>query len=297
MIKITLPDGKIKEFEPGVSALEVVKSIGPGLAKAALAATIDGKPVDLSLKINRDAKFSALTFDSEQGKEVLRHSASHLMAQAVTDLFPDTKAAIGPAIEDGYYYDFDRKEPFSSTDLAAIEKKMSELAAKDIPIVRQEMPREQALEHFRKLDEAYKVELIEGLPAGEGISFYKQGEFIDLCRGPHLSSTGRLKHFKLLSVAGAYWRGDERNKMLQRIYGTVFDKKEQLDEHLKKLEEIKKRDHRKLGRELDLFSLHEEAGPGLVYWHPKGGRMRGLIEDHWRKRHYVAGYDIVYTPH
>ncbi len=297
MIKITLPDGKIKEFEPGVSSLDIVKSIGSGLAKASLAATLDGKPIDLSAKVDRDAKFSALTFDSELGKEVLRHSTSHLMAQAVTGLFPGTKAAIGPAIEDGYYYDFDRSEPFSSDDLAAIEKKMAELASQDIPIVRQEMPREAALEHFKKLGEQYKVELIEALPQGEVISFYQQGDFIDLCRGPHLPSTGRIKHFKLLSVAGAYWRGDERNKMLQRIYGTVFDKKEQLDEHLKMLEEVKKRDHRKLGREMDLFSLHEEAGPGLVYWHPKGGRMRVLIENHWRQRHYEEGYDILFTPH
>ena len=297
MIKITLPDGKIKEFEPGISGLDVVKSIGSGLAKAALVAVIDGKPADLSAKIDRDSSFSALTFDSEQGKEVLRHSASHLMAQAVTELFPGTKVAIGPAIEDGYYYDFDRPEPFSSDDLAAIEKRMAELATKDIPIVRQEMTREQALKHFQAKGEPYKVELITDLPAGEVISFYQQGEFIDLCRGPHLPSTGRIKHFKLLSVAGAYWRGNERNKMLQRIYGTVFEKKEQLEEHLKMLEEVKKRDHRKLGRELDLFSLHEEAGPGLAYWHPKGGRMRVLIEDHWRKRHYQEGYDILFTPH
>ena len=296
MIKITLPDGKIKEFEPGVSSLDIVKSIGAGLAKASLAATLDGMPVDLSAKVNRDAKFSALTFDSEQGKEVLRHSASHLMAQAVTELFPGTKVAIGPAIEDGYYYDFDRSEPFSSDDLAAIEKKMTELASQDIPIVRREMPREEALEHFKKLGEKYKVELIEALPQGEVISFYQQGDFIDLCRGPHLPSTGRIKHFKLLSVAGAYWRGDERNKMLQRIYGTVFDKKEQLEAHLNKLEEIKKRDHRKLGREMDLFSLHEEIGAGLVCWHPKGARMRSIVEEHWRRRHFEGGYDIVYTP-
>jgi len=297
MIKITLPDGKIKEFEPGISALDVVKSIGPGLAKASLAAALDGQPVDLGTPINQDVKFAALTFDSEQGKEVLRHSASHLMAQAVTELYPGTKVAIGPAIEDGYYYDFDREQPFTTEDLEKIEKKMAELAQKDIPIARQVMPRDQAIDHFKKLGETYKVELIEALPQGEAISFYQQGEFIDLCRGPHLPSTGRIKHFKLLSVAGAYWRGDERNKMLQRIYGTAFDKKEQLDEHLKMLEEVKKRDHRKLGKELDLFSLHEEAGPGLAYWHPKGARIRVLIEDHWRKRHYQEGYDLLFTPH
>ncbi|MRR08890.1 threonine--tRNA ligase [bacterium] len=296
-IRLTLPDNSVREYPAGTTAADVVKSIGPGLAKASLAASLDGKPVDLSTPIDHDAAFAALTFDSDAGKEVLRHSASHLMAQAVTELFPGTRVAIGPAIEDGYYYDFDRETPFEPADLERIEQKMAELAGRDLPITRQEMPRDQAIEHFRKLGETYKVELITDLPAGETISFYQQGGFIDLCRGPHLPSTGRLKHFKLLSVAGAYWRGDERNKMLQRIYGTAFDRKEQLDAHLAKLEEIKKRDHRRLGKELDLFSLHEEAGPGLVYWHPKGARMRVLIEDHWRKRHYAGGYDIVYTPH
>ncbi|HTY08703.1 MAG TPA: threonine--tRNA ligase, partial [Candidatus Edwardsbacteria bacterium] len=296
-VKLTLPDNSVREYPSGTTALDVIKSIGPGLAKASLAATLDGKAVDLTTPIDRDAKFSALTFDSAAGQEVLRHSASHLMAQAVIALFPRTLVAIGPAIEDGFYYDFDRSEPFAPEDLEKIEKKMAELAGQDIPITRQEMPREQALEHFRKLGETYKVELIEALPAGEVITFYRQGDFVDLCRGPHVPSTARIKHFKLLSIAGAYWRGDERNKMLQRIYGTVFDKREQLDAHLKKLEEIKKRDHRRLGRELDLFSLHEDAGPGLAYWHPKGARMRVLIEDHWRKRHYDGGYDIVFTPH
>jgi threonyl-tRNA synthetase len=297
MIKITLPDGKIKEFSPGVSAVDVVRSIGAGLAKAALAVKLNGKPADLNTAINSDADFVVLTFNSPEGQEVMRHSASHLMAQAVTELFPGTKVAIGPAIEDGFYYDFDRSEPFSSEDLQKIEKKMAELAARDIPIERQEMKREEALEHFKKLGESYKVELITDLPTGEVISFYKQGDFIDLCRGPHLPSTGRVKHFKLLSVAGAYWRGDERNKMLQRIYGTAFEKKEQLDDYLKKLEEIKKRDHRRLGKELDLFSLHEEAGAGLVFWHPKGARMRVIAEQHWRERHYAGGYEVVYTPH
>ncbi|MDI6740932.1 MAG: threonine--tRNA ligase, partial [Candidatus Edwardsbacteria bacterium] len=296
-IKLTLPDNSAREYPSGISAAEVVKSIGPGLAKASLAAMLDGKAVDLSARIDRDAKFAALTFDLPEGKEVLRHSASHLMAQAVTELFPETKAAIGPAIEDGFYYDFDRETPFTTEDLTRIEQKMAELSGKDIPIVREKMPREAALEFFRQKGEAFKVELIADLPAGEAISFYKQGNFIDLCRGPHVPSTGRIRHFKLLSVAGAYWRGDERNKMLQRIYGTAFDKKEQLDEHLAKLEEIKKRDHRRLGKELDLFSLHEEAGAGLVCWHPKGGRMRTIVEDHWRKRHFEGGYDILYTPH
>ena len=296
-IKLTLPDNSVREYSSGTTALEVIKSIGPGLAKASLAAALDGKAIDLTTPIGHDAKFAALTFDSPTGKEVLRHSASHLMAQAVTELFPGTKVAIGPAIEDGYYYDFDREQPFTTEDLEQIEARMAEIAQRDLPIARQEMARDKAIEHFKAKGEQYKVELITDLPAGEAISFYQQGEFIDLCRGPHVPSTGRIKHYKLLSVAGAYWRGDEHNKMLQRIYGTAFDKKEQLDAHLAQLEEIKKRDHRRLGKEMDLFSLHEDAGPGLAYWHPKGARMRVLIEDHWRARHYAGGYDLVFTPH
>jgi threonyl-tRNA synthetase len=296
-IKLTLPDNSVREYPSGTPAADVIKSIGPGLAKASLAASLDGKPVDLGTPIDHDAKFAALTFDSPQGKEVLRHSASHLMAQAVTELYPETRVAIGPAIEDGYYYDFDREQPFSTEDLEKIEARMAEIALRDLPITRQEMPRDKALEFFRQKGEQYKVELIEALPAGEAISFYQQGAFIDLCRGPHVPSTARIKHYKLLSVAGAYWRGDEHNKMLQRIYGTAFDKKEQLDAHLAQLEEIKKRDHRRLGKEMDLFSLHEDAGPGLAYWHPKGARMRVLIEDHWRQRHYDGGYELVFTPH
>ena len=296
-IKLTLPDDSVREYPAGTTAAEVIKSIGPGLARAALAASLDGTPVDLGTPIGHDARFAALTFDSDQGREVLRHSASHLMAQAVTELYPGTKVAIGPAIEDGYYYDFDRETPFAAEDLKKIEARMAEIVLRDLPVTRQEMPRDQAIEHFKQLGETYKVELIEALPAGETISCYRQGGFIDLCRGPHVPSTGRIRHYKLLSVAGAYWRGDERNKMLQRIYGTAFDKKEQLDAHLAKLEEIKKRDHRRLGKELDLFSLHEELGAGLVCWHPKGARMRSIVEDHWRKRHFAGGYDIVYTPH
>ncbi len=296
-IKITLPDGSVREYDSGVTALEVVKSIGPGLAKAAVAVLVDGRPVDLAARLERDAKFSALKGDSPQGLEVIRHSASHLMAQAVTELHPGTRVAIGPAIEDGFYYDFDREAPFSSEDLEKIEKKMAELAAGDVPIERREMGRAEALEHFRKLGEGYKVELISELPESEPISFYRQGDFIDLCRGPHLPSTGRLKHFKLLSVAGAYWRGSEKNKMLQRIYGTAFDKKEQLEAHLAKLEEVKKRDHRRLGKELDLFSIHEEVGGGLVHWHPKGAVMRDIIETFWKAEHRKRGYQLAITPH
>lgn len=296
-IKITLPDGNVREYPKGVSAAEVVKSIGSGLAKAALAATIDGQPADLGTAIDHDAAFTALTFDSAEGKDIYRHSASHLMAQAVTELYPGVKVAIGPSIEDGFYYDFDRDTAFTPDDLAKIEAKMSEIVKRDLPITRQELSKAEALELFGSKGENYKVELINDLPEGEKISLYRQGEFADLCRGPHLPSTGRLRFYKLLSVAGAYWRGDEKRKMLQRIYGTAFDRKEQLEAHLQKLEEIKKRDHRKLGREMDLFSLHEEAGAGLVCWHPKGARMRSIVEDHWRQRHFAGGYDIVYTPH
>ncbi|MBU1355392.1 MAG: threonine--tRNA ligase [Candidatus Edwardsbacteria bacterium] len=296
-IKITLPDGSVREYQKGVSAAEVVKSIGSGLARASLAATIDGKPVGLGTTIAHDASFTALTFDSPEGKDIYRHSASHLMAQAVTELYPEVKVAIGPSIEDGFYYDFDRATAFTPEDLAKIEAQMAEIVKKDLPIVREELSRDQALEMFKSKGELYKTELINDLPEGEKISLYRQGEFADLCRGPHLPSTGRMRFYKLLSVAGAYWRGDEKRKMLQRIYGTAFDKKEQLEAHLQKLEEIKKRDHRKLGKEMDLFSLHDEAGAGLVCWHPKGARMRSIVEDHWRKRHFAGGYDIVYTPH
>lgn len=296
-VKIKLPDGSVREYPKGTTAYEVIKSIGPALAKAAVAARVDDRPVDLSFRLQNDAAFSAIKADTPEGLEILRHSASHLMAQAVTELYPGTKVAIGPAIEDGFYYDFDREQPFSSDDLEKIEKRMAELAARDIPIERQEMERNQAREHFRKLGENYKVELISELPEAESISCYRQGDFIDLCRGPHLPSTGRIRHFKLLSVAGAYWRGSEHNKMLQRIYGTAFDKKEDLEAYLKKLEEIKKRDHRRLGKELDLFSIHEEVGGGLVHWHPKGALMRDIIERFWKDEHLKRGYQLAVTPH
>ncbi len=296
-IKISLPDGSARDYPRGITAQEIIKSIGSGLAKASVAAEVNGRPVDLGFRLEEDASFSAIKSDTPQGLEILRHSASHLMAQAVTELYPGTKVAIGPAIEDGFYYDFDRETAFSAEDLEKIERKMAELASQDIPIERQEMERSQALEHFRRLGENYKVELITELPENQPISFYRQGNFIDLCRGPHLPSTGRIKHFKLLSVAGAYWRGSERNKMLQRIYGTAFDNKEGLEAYLKKLEEIKKRDHRRLGKELDLFSIHEEVGGGLVHWHPKGAVMRDLIETFWKQEHRRRGYQLAVTPH
>ena len=226
---------------------------------------------------------------------VLRHSTAHVMAHAVRNLFPGVKIAIGPSIEDGFYYDFDIKTPFAPEDLDNISQEMKKIIKSKSPFVRREVSREQALEIFK--DEPYKVELIRDLPEGEVISIYEEDGFVDLCRGPHVADTGEVKAFKLLSIAGAYWRGDEHNQMLQRIYGTAFATQEELDEHLEKLAEAERRDHRKLGKELDLFSLQEEAGPGLVFWHPKGALVRKLIEDYWRNEHLANGYDLLFTPH
>ncbi len=234
---------------------------------------------------------------TDEGREILRHSTAHVLAQAVKRLFPEVKLAIGPAIENGFYYDFDKPEPFTLDDLGRIEEEMRKIVAEDLPIVREEISRDEAVQLFQKLDEPYKLELIEDLPEEEVVSIYRQGEFVDLCRGPHLASTGQLRAFKLLSVAGAYWRGDEKRKMLQRIYGTAFPSEAELQAHLHVLEEAEKRDHRKLGKELDLFSLHEEAGAGLVYWHPRGAIIRKVIEDFWREEHLKRGYQLVYSPH
>ncbi|MEW6227420.1 MAG: threonine--tRNA ligase [Bacillota bacterium] len=233
---------------------------------------------------------------SEEGREILRHSTAHVLAQAVKRLFPEAKLAIGPAIENGFYYDFDKPEPFTLEDLGRIEDEMRRIVQQDFPIVRDEIPRDEALRLFGKMGESYKLELIEDLP-DEVVSVYRQGEFVDLCRGPHLASTGEVKAFKLLSVAGAYWRGDEKRKMLQRIYGTAFPTQAQLEAHLQLLEEADRRDHRRLGKELDIFSLHEEAGAGLVYWHPKGAMVRKIVEDFWREEHLKRGYQLVYSPH
>jgi threonyl-tRNA synthetase len=235
--------------------------------------------------------------NSEEDREILRHSTSHAMAQAVRRLFPEVKIAIGPAIENGFYYDFDKPEPFTPEDLALIENEMRKIVKEDLPIVREEIPRKEALKLFDEAGETYKAELIRDMPDSETVSLYRQGEFVDLCRGPHVESTGKIKEFKLLNVAGAYWRGDEKNKMLQRIYGTAFPTKGELDHYLEMLEEAEKRDHRRLGKELDIFSLHEEGGAGLVYWHPKGGIIRKVIEDFWRDEHLKRGYDLVFSPH
>jgi threonyl-tRNA synthetase len=235
--------------------------------------------------------------NSEEEKEILRHSTSHVMAQAVRRLFPEVKVAIGPAIENGFYYDFDKPEPFTREDLSLIEEEMRKIIKEDLPIVREEVSRKDALKLFDEAGEIYKVELIRDMPDAETVSLYRQGEFVDFCRGPHVESTGKIKEFKLLNVAGAYWRGDEKNKMLQRIYGTAFPTKGELDHYLEMLEEAEKRDHRRLGKELDIFSLHEEGGAGLVYWHPKGGIIRKVIEDFWRDEHLKRGYDLVFSPH
>ena len=295
MIKVTLKDGSIKEFQKGIAVGEIVASIGGGLLKAALAAKINGKVADLSTPINEDCNLEILTFDDNEGKWALRHTSSHILAQAVKRLYPGVKLAIGPAIDTGFYYDIDSDKSFSEEDLISIEKEMEKIVKEDLKLERFELPRNEAIDVMSRMGESYKVELINDLPEDEIISFYRQGEFIDLCAGPHAPSTGRVKAFKLLSVAGAYWRGSEKNKMLQRIYGTSFIKKSQLDEYLNLLEEAKKRDHRKLGRELDLFSLQEE-GPGFPFFHPKGMIVRNELEDFWRNIHRKNGYKEIKTP-
>jgi len=294
-INILLPDGSNREIAAGSTIAELAASIGAGLAKAAIAGKIDGRPVDLSTVLTDGCKAEIITEKSPEALEIIRHSASHLMAHAVKELFPQAKVTIGPAIETGFYYDFDVAAPFSPEDLERIEKKMAELAAADMKIERQEMSSAEAAAKFEAMGESYKVELIRDLGA-ETVSVYSQGGFADLCRGPHLPSTSRIKAFKLLSIAGAYWRGDEKNRMLQRIYGTAFVDKKELDAYLHRLEEAKRRDHRKLGRELDLFSFSDEVGAGLVIWHPKGAMLRTILEDFERREHLKRGYDIVQGP-
>ena len=262
-----------------------------------IAAKVDGKPTDLSQPLTHDATVEPLTFASAEGREVYRHSSTHLMAQAVKELFPTAQLTIGPALEDSFYYDFAFDRPFTPEDLEKIEAKAVEIARRNLPIARREFSKAEAIAFFTSRGEQYKVELIQGFPDHEPISAYSQGDFVDLCRGPHLPSTGYVKALKLLSTGGAYWRGDERNPMLQRIYGTSFQTREDLDAHLHKLEEIKRRDHRKLGKELDLVTIQDEIGPGLVLWHPKGAAIRLLIENFWREQHIKDGYELVYSPH
>lgn len=297
MIRATLPDGSQKEFDGPVTVLQVAEAIGPGLAKAALAGTIDGKEVDLSATLDKDAAISIITATSDAGLEIIRHSTSHLMAEAVQALFPGAQVTIGPVVENGFYYDFDYERPFTEEDLEAIEAKMKELAGESHPVTRQVMDRDEAIAHFKGIGEEYKAEIIGEIPAGEEVSLYNQGGFIDLCRGPHVPHTGLLKAFKLMRVAGAYWRGDSNNKMLQRIYGTAFATPKALKKYLNFLKEAEKRDHRRLGKELDLFSLQDEAGGGLVFWHPMGSRIRNVIEAFWKEEHRKANYEMLFTPH
>jgi threonyl-tRNA synthetase len=295
-ITVTLPDGAQKAFDSGVAVIDVANAVSKRLAESAFVAKVDGQLRDLSSKLERDASVSILTDKNAEALEVYRHSSAHLLALAVIELFPGTQLGIGPAVENGFYYDFYRKEPFTADDLARIEQKMQELVKEDIPYERLMMSKLEGLEWFREKGEELKCELIEE-KAADQFSCYRLGNLTDFCLGPHIPSSGRIKAVKLLSIAGAYWKGDEHNKQLQRIYGTSFFTRKELDDYLKQLEEAKKRDHRRLGKELDLFSLQEEAGPGLVFWHPKGALIRKEMEDFWRAEHLRGGYDFVYTPH
>lgn len=294
-VSVQLKDGNVRMVDKGTTLAEFVASLSRSLAKNTLAAKVDGNVADLRMKLERDAKVEFVSFDDAEGKDTFRHTSSHIMAQAVKRIFGDVKLAIGPAITNGFYYDFDTKEAFTPEDLEKIQKEMENIVKEDLPIERMEMGREEAIVFFKERNEDYKVELIRDLPEEATISLYKQGEFVDLCAGPHLASTGRVKAFKLQSVAGAYWRGDEKRKMLQRIYGTSFEKKADLDGYLHMLEEAAKRDHRKLGKELDLFSIQEE-GPGFPFFHPKGMVVRNELENFWRKLHFKYSYQEIKTP-
>jgi threonyl-tRNA synthetase len=295
MISIQLPDGSKREFPAPVTVGDVAASIGAGLAKAALGGRVDGKLVDLSHRIERDAQLAIVTDKGADGLELIRHSTAHLLAYAVKELFPDAQVTIGPVIDNGFYYDFSYKRPFTPEDLVAIEAKMGELAKKDEKVERRVLPRDEAVAYFKSLGEHYKAEIIASIPANEDVSLYREGQFEDLCRGPHVPSTGKLKHFKLMKVAGAYWRGDHRNEMLQRIYGTAWATKEELQQYLTMLEEAEKRDHRKLGRELDLFHLDEHS-PGTVFWHPKGWTVWQEVEQYMRRVYRDNGYLEVKGP-
>ena len=307
-VNITMPDGAIRQVARGTTSAEIAQQISPRLAKEALVARIiradgpsatapEGELVDLRLPLDQDAKLSILTAKDPDAVQVLRHSAAHLLAAAVMELFPNVKLGIGPPIDTGFFYDFVREEPFTPEDLERIEKKMRELAAQDIPNERKLLPKAEALELYRNWNQSFKCELVEERAIDPMVSFYTTGKFIDFCRGPHIPSTGRIRAFKLMSVAGAYWKGQEGNPQMQRIYGACFYTQPELDEYIHKLEEAKRRDHRRLGQELDLFSIQEAAGPGLIFWHPKGGLIRKLMEDWLREELLKRGYDLVFTPH
>ena len=294
-VRVTLPDGSTRDFPGPVTVADVAQSIGAGLAKAALGGKVDGRLVDTSFTIDHDAPLAIVTAKDPEGLEMIRHSTAHLLAYAVKELFPEAQVTIGPVIENGFYYDFSYKRPFTPEDLAAIEQRMTELAAKDEPVVRRVLPRDEAVQYFKGMGEAYKAEIIASIPTNEDVSLYREGGFEDLCRGPHVPSTGKLKFFKLMKVAGAYWRGDHRNEMLQRIYGTAWATKDELKNYLTMLEEAEKRDHRKLGRELDLFHIDEHS-PGTVFWHPKGWTLWQEVEQYMRRVYRDNGYLEVKGP-
>ena len=288
MIKIELKDGSNLEIEQKMCVLEVAKKISEGLARVAMAGKVNGEIKDLRFEIEKDCKLEILTFNDLEGKKAYWHTTSHIMAQAIKRIYKDVKLTIGPSIENGFYYDFDKEKPFSDEEFSKIEDEMKKIIKEDLPIERFSLPKEEAIKLME--EEPYKIELIQELPEGEEISFYKQGEFIDLCAGPHLMSTGKVKAVKLLSNSGAYWRGNENNKMLQRIYGISFPKASELEEYLNMIEEAKKRDHRKLGKELDLF-FFDETAPGMAYWMPKGFKMMNILIEYWRKEHEKRGYE------
>lgn len=297
-IKVTFPDGSVREFDKGITAFDVAKSISNRLADEALVAKIDGVVRDLATKINQNAKLQIFTFDDAEGKHTYWHSTSHLMAHAIQSIYPEAKFGVGPAIDAGFYYDIDINSALTEEDLSKIEKKMMEISSQKNPFKRCELSKSEAVKFFEKKGDGYKLEILSELDdASEVISIYDEGDFTDLCTGPHLPDAGKIKFVKLLTVSGSYWRGDEKNKRMQRIYGISFPKKKMLDDYLLFLEEAKKRDHRKIGKQLDLFSIHEEAGAGLIYWHPKGARIRNTIETFWRAQHLSNGYELLYTPH
>jgi len=292
---VTLPDGSQREFAQPVTVAEVARTIGAGLARAALAGKVDGRLVDTSFTISDDVQLGIITDKDAEGLEVIRHSTAHLMAYAVKELFPAAQVTIGPVIENGFYYDFAYERPFTPDDLAAIEQRMGELARRDLPVQREVWQRDEAIAFFKSIGEHYKAELIDAIPPDQAVSLYREGDFVDLCRGPHVPSTGKLKVFRLMKLAGAYWRGDHRNEQLQRIYGTAWGRKEDQDAYLHLLEEAEKRDHRKLGRQLDLFHLQDEA-PGMVFWHPKGWTIWQEVEQYMRRVLSRNGYCEVKTP-
>ena len=295
MINITLPDGSQRQFDNPVSVQDVAASIGAGLAKAALAGKVDGRLVDTGFRIDRDANVAIITERSPEALDIIRHSTAHLLAQATQRLFPDTQVTIGPVIENGFFYDFARKTPFTPEDLEKIEAEMKKIAAEGLPVSRSVMQRDAAVKFFREKNEEYKAQIIESIPANEELSLYAQGNFVDLCRGPHVPNTNKLKVFKLMKVAGAYWRGNSDNEMLQRIYGTAWLNEKDLKQYLTNIEEAEKRDHRKLGKQLDLFHLQEEA-PGLVFWHPKGWSIWQVVEQYMRQVYKNSGYQEVRCP-